>query len=60
MFLHAQRIILPNPVETIDLCSEDPFTGLDLYRETEVIHEFNSDVYEIFEDKTITWEKAPS
>ena len=60
MFLHAFRLILPNPVEPLDLRTEDPFERLDSFRETEIVHELNSEIFSIFEDENIKWTLKPS
>jgi len=53
MFLHAQRLVLPNDLESLDVSTEDPF--ISPYNEDKVIHELQKSTYDIFDDETLNW-----
>ena len=57
MFLHAHKLVLPNPVESLDLNAGDPFLGPEsnVYEESEIVNNFDSKVYTLFEDETLPW-----
>ena len=60
MFLHAFRLILPNPVEALDLRTDYPFLEPDLFRETEIVLHLDSEVFSVFEDEKIEWKMKPA
>ena len=38
MYLHAYKIVLPTPVEHLDITSQDPFEEIDEYKPNDIIH----------------------
>ena len=38
MYLHAYKIVLPTPVEHLDITSQDPFEEIDEYKPKDIIH----------------------
>lgn len=60
MFSHSFRLILPNPVEALDLRTDDPFLEPDSFRETEIVRELDSKVFSVFEDEKIEWKMKPA
>jgi len=67
MYLHAQRLVLPNSLEPLDVDAGDPFKPSDFqhqkedsnrYLETQVIFsQLDKSIYRVFQDQNVRWKR---
>ena len=44
MYLHAYKIVLPTPIEHLDIASQDPFEEIDEYKPKDIIRTLGSSI----------------
>ena len=44
MYLHAYKIVLPTPIENLDIASQDPFEEIHEYKPKDIIRTIGSSI----------------